>query len=138
MQERAGCQVMGGKCNASGAWLQLLLQLVAGGTNGACLIEGTRKSKKRKKRGGGGEGGGGRTTHTRARSETRGNKRDREGNSSGVVVIVAPRERQSAVPRVLYGRKCLVERNENAVPCTVEGMRLYICRSMSSLQVEAG
>lgn len=66
MQERAGCQVMGGKCNASGAWLQLLLQLVAGGTNGACLIEGTRKSKKRKKRGGGGEGGGG-GPHTRAR-----------------------------------------------------------------------
>ena len=62
MQERAGCQVMGGKCNASGAWLQLLLQLVAGGTNGACLIEGTRKSKKRKKRGGGGGG-----PHTRAR-----------------------------------------------------------------------
>lgn len=72
MQERAGCQVMGGKCNASGAWLQQLLQLVAGGTNGACLIEGTR---------GGGGGGGG---HTHARAETSERKRER-GREKGTI-----------------------------------------------------
>lgn len=82
MQERAGCQVMGGKCNASGAWLQQLLQLVAGGTNGACLIEGTtRGGRKKKRRKRGGRRGRNHThPHACARSETRGGgeKKNRE------------------------------------------------------------